>query len=73
MEQTLPRRIFFRQGERNGNGWSWSVSVYVLNWEHPNEIYPQADDIPLDGNPHPLHVPPNLEEGGQVEGLVNEL
>jgi hypothetical protein len=37
---SIPRSIVFRQGERNGNGWSWSVAVYVLNWEQPNEIYP---------------------------------
>jgi hypothetical protein len=40
--------------------------------EQPDEFYPQVDDFPPNGNPHPLQVSPNVEEGEIFEGLVNQ-
>jgi hypothetical protein len=37
---SVPKSPVFRQGDRNGSGWSWNVPVYVLNWEHSNDIPP---------------------------------
>jgi hypothetical protein len=37
---SVPKSLVFRQGDRNGSGWSWNVPVYVLNWEHSNDIPP---------------------------------
>jgi hypothetical protein len=55
---SVPRSLVLRQGDRNGRAWCWSVPVYMLNWEHPEEILPPVDDLPPDGNPHPIPLPP---------------
>jgi hypothetical protein len=60
---SVPHSIEFRQGDRLGNGWSWTVPVYVLNnWEELGEMIAKAEDVPLDGNPHPLLTPPAAGE-----------
>jgi hypothetical protein len=46
--------------------------VYVLNWEHPDELFPPVDDLPPDGNPHPLTPTPPAIEGNQVEAWANQ-
>jgi hypothetical protein len=56
----VPRSLFFRQGDRNGSSWGWGVPVYVLNWDHLDELFPPVGDLPQDGNPHPLPPPPPL-------------
>jgi hypothetical protein len=66
------RSLFFRQGDRNGTSRGWGVPVYVLNKEHPEDILPPIDDLPPDGNPHPLPPPPPAIEGNQVEVWVNQ-
>lgn len=69
--QTVPRSIVFRQGIRQGAGWSWSVPVYILDWEHPEELFPEHDDIPPGGNPHPM--PPALQaEAEHVQAFMDE-
>jgi hypothetical protein len=60
--RTVPRSLVFRQGERNGRGWNWTVPVYVLNWEHLDDWHINMDDVPIGGDPHPLPPPPNAEE-----------
>ncbi|TVU13878.1 hypothetical protein EJB05_37310, partial [Eragrostis curvula] len=43
------------QGEPHmGDGPSWTVPIYVLNWEEYNNVPIDMDAIPEDGNPHPL-------------------
>jgi hypothetical protein len=69
---TVLRSLFFRQGDRNGESWGWGVPVYVLNWDHPGNFLPPIDDLPPDGNPHPLPPAPPAAEGDQVENWANQ-
>jgi hypothetical protein len=56
--QTVPRSLVLRQREIEGIGWNKMVPVYILNWEHLNQWHAEMDDLPSDGNPHPLPLPP---------------
>jgi hypothetical protein len=69
------RSIVMGQGNLDGRGWCWSIPIYVLNWKHPDEFIEPIDDLPPDGNPHPMPPPQNqnLNEGAIAENLVNEL
>jgi hypothetical protein len=60
--QTIPRSLVLRQGGIEGTCWNWTVLVYILNWEHLNEWHVDMDDLPSDGNPHPLPLPPQDDE-----------
>lgn len=55
--QSVTRSLVFRQGTRQGSGWSWGSPVYILNWEHPEKLFRKHDEVPADGNPHPLPDP----------------
>jgi hypothetical protein len=70
--QTDPRSLVLRQEGIEGTGWNWSVPMYILNWEHLNEWHADMDDLPLDGNPHPLPLPPQDDEIDQAEGIVEQ-
>jgi hypothetical protein len=71
--QSVPISLVFRQGERNGTGWTWTVLVYVLNWEGIDEHHAKVEDVPPDGNPHPMpHAPPN-PDFHQAEGIVDQI
>jgi hypothetical protein len=56
--QMVPRSLVLRQGGIEGTGWNWTMPVFILNWEHLNQWHADMDDLPLDGNPHPLPLPP---------------
>lgn len=70
--QSVPRSLVFRQGTRQGSGWSWSAPVFILNWEHPDELFPEHDELPADGNPHPLPAQPDDEEGAHIQAMVDQ-
>jgi hypothetical protein len=70
--QTVSRSLVLKQGGIDGTGWNWMVPVYILNWEHLNEWHAYMDDLPLDGNSHPLPLPPQDDEIDQVEKLVDQ-
>jgi hypothetical protein len=60
---SVPRSLVIRQGDRFGNGWSWTVPVFVLNaFEQLGPWFPDEEDAPPGGNPHPLPAPPNDDE-----------
>ncbi|TVU07256.1 hypothetical protein EJB05_47304, partial [Eragrostis curvula] len=69
---SVPLSMVFRNGEhQEGSGGSWTAPAYVLNWEEFNQPPPNLDEVPIDGNPHPLpQVLPG--EAEHMENLVNE-
>jgi hypothetical protein len=55
-----------------GGGWNWTVSGFILNWEHLNMWHAYVDDLPPDGNPHPLPLPPQDDEVDQAQELAKQ-
>jgi hypothetical protein len=47
--------------------------MYVLNWEGLDEQHPEVEDVPPDGNPHPLPQAPPEPNFHQVEGIANHI
>jgi hypothetical protein len=71
--QLVPRSLVFRQGERNGTSWSWTVPVYVLNWEGLDEHHAEVEDVPPDGNPHPIPQAPPNSNLHQAEDIADQI
>lgn len=69
--QIVPRSIVFRQENRQGGGWSWNVPVYILDWEHHEELFLNFDELPQDGNPQPL-LPAVQGEAEHVKAYVDQ-
>jgi hypothetical protein len=67
--QSMPRSLVFRQGE----SWTWTVLVYVLNWEGLGEHHPEVEDVPPDGNPHPMPQEPLGPDLHQSEGIADQI
>jgi hypothetical protein len=53
-------------------GWNRTVPVYILNWEHLNLWHAEVDELPPDGNPHPLPHPPQDVEIDQTQELADQ-
>jgi hypothetical protein len=70
--QTVPWSLVLKQGGIDGTGWNWMVPVYILNWEHLNEWHADMDDLPPDGNPHPVPLPPQDDEIDQARNLADQ-
>jgi hypothetical protein len=70
--QTIPRSLVLKKGGIEGTGWNWMVLVYILHGEHRNGWLADMDDLPLDGNPHPLPLPPQDDEIDQAENLAEQ-
>jgi hypothetical protein len=70
--QIVTRSLVLKQGEIEGTGWNWMVPVYILNWEHLKEWHADMDNLPSDGHPHPLPLPPQGDEIDQAENLVEQ-
>jgi hypothetical protein len=75
----VPRRIMLTQGEvSTGLGCSWTVLVYILtpedNWRLGDieALVNHEDDVPPNGNPHPLPEEDNDEDFFQAEGDIME-
>jgi hypothetical protein len=71
--QSVPRSLVFRQGERNGTAWSWNVPVYVLNWEGLDDHHAEMEDVPPDGNPHPMPQAPLDPDLHQAEDIADQI
>lgn len=57
----VPRSLVVSRGSvMGGIGRSWSVPVYLLNGNFPDEFQREEDPVPFDGEPHPEHGPPVL-------------
>jgi hypothetical protein len=70
--QTVPRSLVLRHRGIEGTWWNWTVKVFILNWEHLNKWHADMDDMPPDGNPHPLPLPPQDDEIDQAEELAEQ-
>jgi hypothetical protein len=71
--ESVPRSLVLRQGDKNGTGWSWTVPVFILNWEHLDVFHPDIEDVPPNGNPHPLPQPPPQHDVDQAHHLADQL
>ena len=65
----IPQSLIFSTGSMlGGNGYSWSVPVYILNGQFPDDFPQNEDPVPMDGIPHPLphlHWPPINPDANQ--------
>jgi hypothetical protein len=71
--ESVSRSLVLRQGERNGTGWTWTVPIFILNWEHLDVFYPDIEDVPPNGNPHPPASAPPQQDVDQAHHLVDQL
>jgi len=69
----IPRSLLVYEGNVGGNnGSSWTVLVFVLGLtQFTNEFGADEDQIPPNGNPHPLRV--HLGGSWFVDGLLHTL
>ena len=77
----VPRSLVVSRGTTiGGSGISWAVPVYILDGEFPDAFPADEDPVPMDGEPHPEHLPlvmgvnpqpPNweLEQQGAAQNL----
>ena len=67
----IPRSLLVCEGNTRGNnGSSWTVPVFVLGpTQFADEFGADEDQIPPNGNPHPLRV--HLGGSWFVDGLLH--
>jgi hypothetical protein len=62
----VPRSMVVSQGTMlGGAGRSWTVPVFILNGNFPDGFPHDEDQVPVDGNPHPVHGEVQL---GHIDG-----
>jgi hypothetical protein len=49
------------------------VPVFILNWEHLDGFHPEIEDVPPNGNPHPLPQAPPQQDIDQAHHLADQL
>jgi hypothetical protein len=60
----IPRSIIISEGNPMGDhGHSWTVPVFVLNSAQNDVMAGDEDPVPGNGNPHPVHLQQNVNNG----------
>jgi len=73
----IPRSLLVCESNAVGdNGSSWSVPVFVLSSQQADELPVDEDQIPPNGNPHPVNahfLNVNQSQGNQFPGFFEDV